>query len=320
VACIEDWDEKLDAMMHEALGCDLTLISGIPPWLLLFFDHIIKRTGEKIGKVFPQLSVVVHGGVNFQPYEEAMVEAIGRPIDFIETYAATEGFIAFQDNVPFPGMRINLMGSLFYEFIPAEDIDSQNPRRMRLEEVQTGQNYNIILTSTAGLWAYDIGDTVKFISKNPYRLVVTGRSKHYISAFGEHVIVEQAEAALAQALAHMGLKIKEYTVAPLIHPPKGSLPHHEWFIEFETTPESLNQFAVVLEEHLGKRNIIYNGLVTKKIIQPLTVHSIRRNGFKDYMDSIGKLGGQNKVPRLLNDRRIADALPPYIISSNRLGD
>lgn len=319
VAIIEDWGEKLDAMLDEALGCPLTLIGGIPPWLLLFFDHITKRTGETIDKVFPDLSVIVHGGVGFEPYQKAMAAAVGRPVDFIETYAATEGFIAFQDNVPKPGMLINLKGGLFYEFVPADEIHSKNASRLRLEEVEIGRNYGIILTSKAGLWAYDIGDTVKFVSKSPYRLVVTGRSKHYISAFGEHLIVEQADAAISHALALTGVKIREYTVAPCLCSSGRSLPHHEWFIEFETTPENLDRFGAFIDEHLRQKNIVYNGLVDKKIIGPLKVRMIRTNGFRDYMESIGKLGGQNKVPHILNDRRIADALPPYlIVKRNRL--
>ncbi len=313
VACIEDWEEKLDAMLAEALGQNLTLISGIPPWLQLFFDHVIQRTGRKVGEVFPNLLAIVHGGVNFEPYKGAIQEAIGRKVDLIETYAATEGFIAFQDTVSAPGMLPSLLGGMFFEFVPVDEINTPSPPRLRLDQVDIGRNYCIILTSNAGLWAYDIGDTVKFISKNPCRLVVTGRSKHFISAFGEHVIVEQVDAALAETLALTHLEVREYTVAPCIHPEKG-LPHHEWFIEFEKPPENQARFALQLDDRLRRKNIVYNGLVGKNILCPLTVNLIRRHGFRDYMAAEGKLGGQNKVPHILNERQIAHALQPYKIS------
>jgi len=313
VACIEDWEEKLDAMLAEALGQNMTLISGIPPWLQLFFDHVIQRTGKKIGEVFPNLLAIVHGGVNFEPYKAAIQEAVGRKVDLIETYAATEGFIAFQDDVSTPGMLPSLLGGMFFEFVPADEINAPNPTRLRLDEVEIGTNYCIVLTGNAGLWAYDIGDTVKFISKNPCRLVVTGRSKHFISAFGEHVIVEQVDTALAETATLMNLEIREYTVAPCIHPEKG-LPHHEWFIEFEKPPEDSARFALQLDDRLRLKNIIYNGLVDKNILCPLQINQVRRHGFRDYMAAIGKLGGQNKVPHILNERRIAHALQQYLLS------
>jgi hypothetical protein len=315
VACIENWDEKMNAILDEAIEQNVTLIGGIPPWLLLFFEHIRQRTGKKVGELFPGLGVLVHGGVNFEPYQSAMEDAIGRPVDFIETYAATEGFIAFQDNVPFPGMLINLMGNLFYEFIPADEMTARNPSRLRLEEVETGQNYGILLTSTAGLWAYDIGDMVTFVSKNPYRLSVAGRSKHFISAFGEHVITEQVESALVEVLALMRLEVNDFTVSPCMKPLDGGLGYHEWFIEFKASPEKIDHFSAELDARMRQKNMIYDDLVSRKAIRPLKVRPVRRHGFKDYMDAIGRLGGQNKVPRLLNDRRVADALSRYIATT-----
>lgn len=312
VACIEDWEEKLDAMLAEALGQNLTLISGIPPWLQLFFDHVIQRTGRKVGEVFPDLMAIVHGGANFEPYKAAITEAIGRKVHLIETYAATEGFIAFQDTVSSPGMLPSLLGGMFFEFVPSDEINTPNPSRFCMEDVETGRDYCIIITSNAGLWAYDIGDTVKFISKNPCRMVITGRSRHFISAFGEHVIVEQVDAALAETLALTNLEAREYTVAPCIHPEKG-LPHHEWFIEFEKPPENPARFALQLDDALRRKNIIYNGLVEKNILRPLRMNQVRRYGFRDYMSSMGKLGGQNKVPHILNERKIARSLQQYLI-------
>ena len=311
-ACMAAWEEKLDAMLNEATGQNLTLISGIPPWLLLFFNHIIYRTGKKIGDVFPELEVIIHGGVNFEPYRSAMANAIGRPVDFIETYAATEGFIAFQDDPVSHGMLMNMAGDMFFEFIPSDEILKSNPTRIGLADVEPGRNYNVLLTTSAGLWAYDIGDTVKFVSRNPHRLMVTGRTQHYISAFGEHVIAEHVDTAMSEALARVHSGVKEYTVAPCPNPSDGGLPYHEWFIEFEKPPECLRLFAVELDRRMCEKNIVYKGLVHQKIIRPLKIRKIRHNGFRDYMKSINRIGGQNKVPRLLNHRKIADKMQRYL--------
>jgi hypothetical protein len=320
VARIGNWEKKLDAMLDEAMAQDLTLISGIPPWLLLFFEHIVCRTGKKVGDVFPHLKLIVHGGVNVIPYRSAMEDYIGRPVDFIETYAATEGFIAFQDEREGSGMLVNMADGTFFEFIPENELGMQDPTRIPLEDVDIGLNYAVILTTTAGLWAYDIGDTVKFVSKNPHRLVVTGRTRHYISAFGEHVISEEVDEALAETLAMMDVSVKEFTVAPCLRPSQGGLPRHEWFIEFDLSPEDLGRFSMLLDERMREKNIIYNGLVEQKIIGPLKVNPVRRHGFKAYMDSIGKIGGQNKVPRLMNHRKVADAMETYIdIPENGIG-
>ena len=311
-ACMPIWEDKLDAMLNEALRKNLTLISGIPPWLLLFFKHIVERTGKKIGEVFPDLEVIIHGGVNFGPYRTAMNEIIGRPVDIIETYAATEGFIAFQDDPGIPGMLINMTGDMFFEFILLEESQAHIPKRLCLAEVELNRNYNILLTTAAGLWAYDIGDTVKFISKNPHRLVVTGRSRHYISAFGEHVIAEHVDTAMAESLAVSGSSVKEYTVAPCLNPLDGGLPHHEWFVEFEIPPGDIDKFEKELNAQMCLKNIVYNGLVHQNIIGPLKVKKIKPHGFRDYMKSINKIGGQNKVPRLLNNRKIANEMQIYL--------
>jgi hypothetical protein len=310
VSCIEDWNEKLEAMLEETIGQNVKLMFGIPPWLQLFFDHVIDKTGRKVGDVFPDLSAVFHGGVNFTPYQAKMEESMGRSVDVLETYAATEGFIGFQDSLNKPGMLLNLDGGIFFEFVPADEIHAPNPVRLSIRDVELGENYAVVVTTNAGLWAYNIGDTVKFVSKDPCRIIVTGRTKHFISALGEHVIVEQVDAALSAVLSQDGMKVREFTVAPEIHPVSGA-PHHEWFIEFEDPPMDLERFAAQLDDHLRQRNIIYRGLVEKNILRPLKIHVIRRHGFRDYMESIGKLGGQNKVPRLRNDRSIAEAMEAY---------
>lgn len=315
VNSVQDWEKKLDVMLDETLGQNLTLIGGIPPWLQLFFDHVTEKTGKKVGDVFPNLYAIVHGGVNFAPYQARIEESIARPVDMIETYAATEGFIAFQDSQNEPGMLLNMVGGMFFEFVPADEINSSNPVRLSLRDIELGENYAIILTTNAGLWAYDIGDTIKFVSKDPYRIIVTGRTKHFISAFGEHVIAEQVDAALAEVIAQEGSEVREFTVAPQIQPASG-LPHHEWFVEFESPPQNLAKFAAKLDDQLCKRNVIYNGLVKDSIFRSLKIRVVRRHGFKEYMKSIGKLGGQNKVPRLLSDRRIAEAMTKYVLGTD----
>jgi hypothetical protein len=312
-SCIDDYNKKLDAMVEETVGEDVTIMIGVPPWLQLYFDRVIEKTGKKIGEIFPRLSVLVHGGINCSPYRAKMEESIGRRVDTIEVYMATEGFVAFQDSQTETGILLNLMGGIFFEFVPAEEINSANPHRFPLEAVELDVNYAVIMTSNAGLWAYDIGDTVKFVSKNPYRIIVTGRTKHFINTFSEHLITENVEGALTEAAEDEGVKVREFTVAPEIKPADG-LPHHDWFIEFEQFPSNLEAFAAKIDAQLRKRNVGYDRLVSKNILEPLTVYAVRRYGFKDYMASIGKLGGQHKVPRLCNNRSIADAMLKYVVN------
>ncbi|HMP87303.1 MAG TPA: GH3 auxin-responsive promoter family protein, partial [Lacibacter sp.] len=235
---------------------------------------------------------------------------IGRPVDVVEVYPASEGFFAFQDTQEAEGLLLNTNDGIFYEFIPAQEIFHENPSRLRLHEVEVGVNYALIINSNAGLWGYNIGDTVKFVSTQPYRLVVTGRIKHFISAFGEHVIGEEVESGLQEAATELGLRITEFTVAPYVEQGQGKS-YHEWFIEFETLPADLPELARRLDAHMRARNIYYDDLISGNILQPLVVTPIRKNGFIEYMKQIGKLGGQNKVPRLSNDRQLADGLLPY---------
>lgn len=306
--CIDDWEEKLERIIDETLGTNMTLISGIPPWVQMYFDRIQARTGKKIKDVFPNFSVFVYGGVNFSPYKAKLEESIGRHIDSIETYPASEGFIAYQDKQNDEGLLLLLSNGIFYEFIPTEEYFNENPRRLSIEEVELGKNYALIINSNAGLWGYSIGDTVKFVSKNPYRLVVTGRIKHFISAFGEHVIGEEVEKAMQRTREQFPeVEIVEFTVAPQVTPKEG-LPHHEWFIEFSSSPNDLEAFKNTLDAHLRDLNTYYDDLITGSILQKLVITPLKRNAFIDYMKSQGKLGGQNKVPRLSNDRKIAEEL------------
>ncbi|MBU3714268.1 MAG: GH3 auxin-responsive promoter family protein [Ferruginibacter sp.] len=310
--CIEDWETKLSKIVEETIHQNMTLISGIPPWMQMYFDRLIEKTGKKIGDLFPNFSVMVQGGVNYEPYKAKLIESIGRHVDTIELFPASEGFFAFQDKPGQSGMLLNTNSGIFFEFIPVNELGKENPLRLSLSDVKTGENYAMIVSTNAGLWAYDIGDTVKFISIDPYRLIVTGRTKHYISAFGEHVISEEVESSILEAAEYAGVKLVEFTVAPYVSSDKGKS-YHEWFIEFENTPENMNSFALRIDDNLRRKNVYYDDLIGGNILDRLKISPIRKNGFVDYMKSIGKLGGQNKVPRLSNDRNIAEGLQPFLV-------
>lgn len=310
--CMEDWEAKLDQIVTETIDQDMTLISGIPPWVQMYFDRLQARSGKKVGELFPNFSVLVHGGVNFEPYKAKLMDSIGREVDTIETFPASEGFLAFQDSQQHPGMLLNTNSGIFFEFIPAEEISDPDPTRISLHDVREGVNYAIIIHNNAGLWGYSIGDTVRFVSLNPYRIVVTGRTSHFISAFGEHVIAEEVEHSLMKAADEEGVRIVEFTVAPRVQPADGASPHHEWYIEFERPPRDLAGFAARVDQHLQDRNIYYRDLLRGHILETLHILPVRKNGFIDYMKSLGKLGGQNKVPRLSNNRGIAEGLLPYV--------
>ena len=313
--CIEDWEEKLEKIVTETVSQDMTLISGIPPWMQMYFDRLTERSGKKIGELFPNFSVMVQGGVNYEPYKAKLTESIGRDIDTIELFPASEGFFAFQDSQKDPGMLLNTNSGIFYEFVPLAEINNENPTRLMLKDVKTGENYALIISSNAGLWAYNIGDTVKFLSTDPYRLVVSGRIKHFISAFGEHVIVEEVESAILTAAKEENIKLTEFTVAPYISTDNGKS-YHEWFIEFEHTPENLRAFAKKIDDQLRSKNVYYDDLISGNILQTLKITPVQKNGFVDYMKSIGKLGGQNKVARLGNDRKIAEGLKPFTLNAH----
>lgn len=310
--CIEEWENKLDKIVEETINQDMTLISGIPPWVQMYFDRLIRVSGKKIKDIFPNFSVLVHGGVNFEPYKAKLFESIGVKTDTIETFPASEGFFAFQDSRQEEGLLLNTNSGIFFEFIPTAEINNENPSRVSLKDVKTGVNYAMIINSNAGLWGYNIGDTVKFVSVNPYRIVVTGRIKHFISAFGEHVIGEEVEYSLMKAAQEEGVHITEFTVAPMIIGQGEGKSFHEWFVEFDDQPEDIQRFAMKVDTHLRAKNIYYDDLIAGNILQPLQIHSVKKNGFIDYMKSIGKLGGQNKVPHLSNDRGFADELEKYV--------
>jgi len=311
--CIEDWEQKVNAIVEETKDQDLRLISGIPPWCQMYFDRLSAVCGgKKIKDIFPNFKLYVHGGVNYEPYRARLEETIGFPIDTIETYPASEGFIAFQDSQKEKGLLLMVDSGIFYEFIPAGEFFNEEPTRISLKDVQLDEQYALVLNTSAGLWGYSLGDTVKFISKDPYKIVVTGRIKHYISAFGEHVIGEEVEQALMSIAHEEGVDVIEFTVAPQVNPPNGGLPYHEWFVEFWREPKDMHTFALKVDKALQQKNIYYFDLIKGNILQPLVIQSLKKDTFINYMRAEGKLGGQNKVPRLSNDRKIADRLTGYI--------
>ncbi len=305
--CIDDWEEKVDAVVEETIKEKMTLIGGIPSWVQMYFEKITQKTGKTVGEVFSNFSLYVYGGVNFEPYRSVFKNLIGRKVDSIELFPASEGFFAYQDKQEEEGLLLLLNNDIFYEFIPADEFSSENPTRISLADVKLGVNYVLILSTSAGLWSYNIGDTVRFVSKAPYRLVVTGRIKHFISAFGEHVIGKEVETAIKEATQNTPIRINEFTVAPQVNPEEG-LPYHEWFIEFDVPPTDWEQFEADLDAAMIKQNVYYEDLITGNVLRRLVVSPVVKNGFQLYMKSIGKLGGQNKVPRLSNDRKIAEAL------------
>ncbi len=312
--CIEDWEAKLDKVIEETLEKDMRLISGIPPWVQMYFDKIHHRTGKTMKEVFPHFSLFVYGGVNFEPYRKKLMESIGGPIDTVETYPASEGFIAYQDTQDREGLLLLLQSGIFFEFIPAEEYYDDNPRRLSIDEVELGVNYALIINSNAGLWGYSIGDMVKFVSKKPHRLLVTGRIKHFISAFGEHVIGEEVEKAMKTTMSRFPeTDLVEFTVAPQVNPKEG-LPLHEWYVEFANAPNNLSSFEKELNLQLQKLNTYYDDLLTGSVLKALEVRCLRKDAFIDYMRGQGKLGGQNKVPRLSNDRKLAEGLEAFLIN------
>lgn len=310
--CIEDWDTKVNAIVDETINEDMSVISGIPSWVQMYFEKLIEKTGKTVSELFPNFNFFIYGGVNFEPYKNKFESLIGKKIDYIELYPASEGFIAYQDSQKEKGMLLQLDSGIFYEFIPASEFFNENPTRISLKDVQKGINYVIILNTTAGLWGYNIGDTVEFTSTKPYRIKVTGRIKHFISAFGEHVIGKEVEKALNDAILGTNINISEFTVAPQVDP-KDGLPYHEWFIEFENEPENLEDFATKIDASMQQQNIYYQDLIEGKVLRPLIISKVKKGGFHEYMKSIGKFGGQNKIPQLSDNRKIATTLEHYLI-------
>lgn len=306
--CIDDWETKVDAIVDETIDKDMTIISGIPSWVQMYFEKLIEKSNKPVGTLFKNFNLFIYGGVNYEPYRAKFENLIGRRVDSIELYPASEGFFAFQDKQEEKGMLLQLDNGIFYEFIKTDSFFEENPQRITLKDVEVGVNYVMIISTSAGLWGYNIGDTVIFTCVKPYRVLVSGRIKHFISAFGEHVIGKEVEQALQEAINGTAIRINEFTVAPQITPEEG-LPYHEWFIEFENEDGDVSAFAKAIDASLQSQNSYYYDLIVGKVLQPLKISKVKEGGFNEYMKSIGKLGGQNKIPRLSNDRKIADRLP-----------
>lgn len=309
--CIEDWETKVNAIVEETINENMAVISGIPSWVQMYFEKLHQKGGKPVGEIFKNFNLFIYGGVNYEPYRAKFENLIGRKVDSIELFPASEGFFAYQDSQKEKGMLLLLNSGIFYEFIKSDEFytnpEGSGPRRYTIGEVELGVNYVLIISTNAGLWGYNIGDTVQFTSLKPYRVIVSGRIKHYISAFGEHVIGKEVESALQEAIIGTNIRINEFTVAPQITPAAG-LPYHEWFIEFENEPEDSITFAEALDNAMRKQNMYYDDLIVGKVLQKVMVTKVAKNGFQDYMKSIGKLGGQNKIPRLSNDRNIVEQL------------
>lgn len=312
--CIDDWESKLDQIVEETYNQNMTLISGIPPWVQMYFERLLQKTKKStIKEVFPNLQLFAHGGVNYTPYKNAMEQLIGGPMLTMETYPASEGFIAFQNDPDSEDLLLNTNAGLFYEFVELNEIHSENPTRLILQEVEKDKDYAIIISSDAGLWAYNIGDTVRFTSLDPYKIVVSGRIKHFISAFGEHVISKEIEHAMQVVSDQLNIRVIDFTVAPQVNPPDNLSPYHEWFIEFAQTPQDLLSLEKRIDQEMVHQNIYYKDLIAGGVLRHLKVTPLRKDAFRNYMKSMGKLGGQNKVPRLMNNREIADSLDKYIL-------
>src|SRR6056297_1950826 len=312
--CIDDWETKVNAVVEETKDEDMTVIAGIPSWVQMYFEKLQEKTNRNIGDLFKNFNLFIYGGVNYEPYRNKFENLIGRKVDSIELFPASEGFFAYQNSQKEKGMLLLLDAGIFYEFVKADQFFDESPKRLTLAEVELDVDYAMVISTNAGLWGYNLGDTVRFTSKDPYKIVVSGRIKHFISAFGEHVIAKEVEEALRLAMEQTDAVVNEFTVAPQTHPDEGELPYHEWFIEFQQEPSDWDKFSEIIEESMKKQNSYYFDLIHGNILQPLKISSIKPNGFQDYMKSIGKLGGQNKVQRLANDRKVADGLQAFKIS------
>ncbi|SEP91817.1 GH3 auxin-responsive promoter family protein [Flavobacterium urocaniciphilum] len=303
--CIDDWETKVDAIVEETFNENMSVISGIPSWVQMYFEKLKSKANKPVGELFKDFNLFIYGGVNYEPYRAKFEQLMGRKVDSIELFPASEGFFAYQDSQTEKGMLLLLNSGIFYEFIKADEFFSENPKRLTIKEVEIGVNYVLVISTNAGLWAYNIGDTIAFTSTKPYRVIVTGRIKHYISAFGEHVIGKEVEEALQKAILGTNISVNEFTVAPQINPESG-LPYHEWLIEFDSEPEDLEAFALKIDSEMRQQNVYYDDLIKGHVLRTIVITKVAKNGFQEYMKSIGKLGGQNKLPRLSNDRKIAD--------------
>lgn len=311
---IEDWDLKMQKTVDESIGADVGMVGGFPAWIIRYFERVLEKTGKKtIIEVFPNLQVITHGGVAYGPYKKRMETLIGKPFQRLEVFSASEGFMAFQDQQNKEDMLLVPNGEIFYEFVPLTEWGKEDAKRISLKDVEVGIPYAMVITTMGGLWAYDLGDTVTFTSTAPYRLKVSGRTKHFISNSGEHLISEQVESALTKTAISFGVEVRDFSVAPHITDEVGGN-RHEWLIEFKTLPTSLDDFSTRLSQELCDISDNYFLLIDGSVLHPPIVSALKEGAFVDYMKSINKMTHQNKVPRLMNNRDLADKLQSYVIS------
>ena len=308
---IADFERKISRILDETIGQDVRALTGLPVWLNFLFKRLRERTGKKVIDVWPHLNVMLYGGLQVAPYTAGLCEAIGKDIDFVEIYNGSEGFFAFADQLDDPGLLLHMRTGCFYEFMPAEAYRAGKVERLQLQDVDLDVDYGLVLNSVSGLWGYNLGDTVRFTSREPYRLVFTGRLAHFTSAFNEHVIQVDVERAMQEAIEQEGGVVTEFTVAPQIHPETGP-PYHEWFVEFAEPPNNLEAFRLKLDSVMQGGNHLYREMVAARAMRSLKLSLLQPDGFLQYMKSIGQVGEQHKVPRLKNDRSIADAVAPYV--------
>lgn len=309
ITLMDDWSKKVDLIVENTLKEDIRAISGVPSWMLVILNRVLEETGKSnIREVWPNFEWVVHGGVSFAPYVDRFKQVMGSNVNYQEVYNASEGFFAIQDASMHNDMLLMLDYGIYYEFMPISEFGKENPEVIELKDVELGKNYALIISTNAGLWRYMIGDTVVFTSLNPYRIRISGRTKSFINSVGEELIVENAEYAVQQACLKTGAVIEEYTAAPLFLN-EGKFITHEWFIEFRKEPEDLTFFTEVLDNALKSKNSDYEAKRFQNMVlaYPL-IHSLPKNSFLKWLQSRGKLGGQHKVPRLNNDRKIVDEL------------
>jgi hypothetical protein len=309
--CIADFEPKLSRILDETIEQDVRAITGLPVWLNLLFKRLYERTGKKVIEIWPNLQVMLYGGLQVDPYKAGLLEAIGQDIDFVEVFNASEGFFAFEDNFENLGLLLHMHTGFFYEFMPADAYRAGKVQRLPLQDIELDVDYGLVLNSVSGLWGYNLGDTVRFTSREPYRLVFTGRLAHFTSAFNEHVIQFEVERAIRQAMEQEGGVVSEFTVAPQLHPIAGP-PYHEWFVEFAALPDDLEAFRLKLDTVMQTGNHLYRELVTAQAMRPLKLSLLEPDSFLHHLKSIEQVGDQHKVPRLKNDRSIADAMAPYM--------
>lgn len=313
IALMDEWESKIEMLATSTIHENVTSMAGVPTWTLVLLKRILEITGKKnIAEVWPNLELYLHGGVSFVPYREQFEKIIGKPINYLESYNASEGFFAAQDDLEVDGMLLMADHGIFYEFMPPEEAGKKHPRTLRLSEVELNKNYALVISTAGGLWRYIVGDTIKFVSLNPYRVKVSGRIKHYINAFGEEVIVDNTDKAIAMACEQTGATVNDYTAAP-VYFSDASNGAHEWLIEFEHEPKDLDAFTDALDKALQQTNSDYEAKRYRELAlrKPL-LHKINKGLFNNWLKSKGKLGGQHKIPRLSNDRKIMDDILQFI--------